>query len=53
MGKDPKSGRIHPANIVVWWPYHFGMQVKLFVQRRVLNGGPAGEPLYNKVTPNL
>jgi len=52
MGKDPRSGRIHAANLVAWWPYHLGLRTKLWIQWRK-NKGKGGEPLYNKVTPNL
>jgi hypothetical protein len=52
LGKDERSGRISPVSIVAWWPYHLGLRTKLWIQWRK-NKGPTGEPLYNKVTPQL
>ncbi|KAI8462776.1 MAG: protein-tyrosine phosphatase-like protein [Monoraphidium minutum] len=52
LGKDKRSGRISKLSLVAWWPYHLGLQTKLFIQWRK-NKGPTGEPLWNKVTPQL
>jgi hypothetical protein len=52
LGKDRRTGKIAPASVVVWWPYQLGLRCKLWIQWRK-NKGPKGEPLYNKVTPQL
>lgn len=52
LGKDARSGRISALSKAAWWPYHLGLQTKLFVQWRK-NKGPNGEPLFNNVTPRL
>jgi hypothetical protein len=52
LGKDQRTGRISKLSVIAWWPYHVGLQTKLFIQWRK-NKGPKGEPLYNQVAPQL
>ena len=44
--KDRGSGRISPLSRVLLWPYHVGLQFKLFMRR---NRSP--EPLWDLIQP--
>lgn len=32
LGKDARSGKISRLSLAAWWPYHLGLQTKLFIQ---------------------
>jgi hypothetical protein len=42
------AGHCSLPSLVVWWPYHLGLRLKLYIQRRV-----STEPLYDKILPGL
>lgn len=42
LGKDARSGKISRLSLAAWWPYHLGLQTKLFIQVRPRGGPSAG-----------
>ena len=41
------DGTISVPGLLLFWPYHWGLRTKLFIQRRITS-----EPAWNRITPD-